>query len=162
MRAPAPHLAALYMPAAPGFRRWSTPGSSLTGTALPLPATQAAVANTIGGLAPSYSVPAGAMVAHRGLPIRMEYAGAYHDTATLLALGVPAASAGAQAAASVPAPAVMDTGDGVRASAFNPWCPRGFEPDDGPSSSSRQAQELQGGNNQGERRTKPLLDLFKR
>ncbi|PUZ65380.1 hypothetical protein GQ55_3G218800 [Panicum hallii var. hallii] len=161
MRAPAPHLAALYMPAAPGFRRWSTSASSVTGTALPLPATQTAIANTIGGLAPSYPVPAGAMVAHRGLPIRMEYAGAYHDTATTLALGVQAAAAGAQATSSVPAPAAVDIRDGGRASAFNPWCPRGFEPDDGPSSSSRQAQELQGGSNQGEKRTKPLLDLFK-
>ena len=222
MRAPAPHLAALFMPAAaaPGFRGWSTPASSVTGSALPLPATQAAVANTIGGLAPSYSVPAGAMVAHRGLPIRMEFAGAYHDTATTLALGVPATAAGAAATSSVPAPVAMDTRDGGRASEFDPWCPRGFKPDDGPSSSSRQvcfrncivgrrswmgfdpmnlafysdrvfsiypdngleklhskyamltaflhllkteqAQELQGGNsNQGEQRTKPMLDLFK-
>jgi len=56
----------------------------------------------------------------------------------------------------------MDARDGAGASAFNPWCPRGFKPDDSPSSSSRQAQELQGGNsNQGEQRTKPMLDLFK-
>jgi len=219
MRAPAPHLAALYMPAVPGFRRWSAPASSVVGTALSLPATQDAVANTIGGSAPSYSVPAGAMVAHRGLPIRMEFAGAYHDTATTLALGVPATAAGAAATSSVPAPVAMDTRDGGRASEFDPWCPRGFKPDDGPSSSSRQvcfrncivgrrswmgfdpmnlafysdrvfsiypdngleklhskyamltaflhllkteqAQELQGGSNQGEQRTKPLLDLFK-
>ncbi|RCV17102.1 hypothetical protein SETIT_3G192700v2 [Setaria italica] len=150
MRAQAPHLAAFYMPATPGVRRQSAPASSVTGTAAPrLPVMQSATVNTILSLAPPHSVPAGAIVALDDLQIKMEHDGTYDDTAIPLAVGMPAAAAGAAAtyATSIPAPAMMDTRDG-RASAFNPWRPHGFNPVDGPSSSSRQAQELQGGSNQ--------------
>ncbi|CAN6341539.1 unnamed protein product [Urochloa humidicola] len=147
---------------APGLRHRSTPASSLTGTAPPLNATQAVGMNTILGLAPPHAVSAGAMLAPRDLQIKKEYDGTYDDTNIPLAVALPAATAGTTDtyATAIPAPAVMNTRDGG-ASAFYPWCPSGFKPVDNPSSSSRQAQELQGGSNQGEQGAKPLLDLFK-
>ncbi|CAL4901451.1 unnamed protein product [Urochloa decumbens] len=188
MRAPASHLSALYMLATPGLRDQSTPASSVTGTARPLHATQAAAVNTTFGLAPPRSVSASAMVALRDLQIKKEHDGTYDDTAIPLAVALPAARA--TYATAIPAPAIIDSRDGG-ASAFYLWCSPGFKPVDRPSSSSRQAQELkggsnehrasafypwcppgftpvdgssssrQGGSNQGEQGAKPLLDLFK-
>ncbi|CAL4908882.1 unnamed protein product [Urochloa decumbens] len=188
MRAPASHLSTLYMLATPRLRDQSTPASSVTGTARPLHATQAAAVNTTFDLAPPRSVSASAMVALRDLQIKKEHDGTYDDTAIPLAVALPAARA--TYATAIPAPAIIDSRDGG-ASAFYPWCPPGFKPVDRPSSSSRQAQELkggsnehrasafypwcppgftpvdgssssrQGGSNQGEQGAKPLLDLFK-
>lgn len=135
MRSQTPH--SFYMPATPGLRRRSTPANSVTGTAPPLPVMRTATVNSILSLPPPYSVPAGAMVALKDLQIKRVRDGTY-DTAIPLAAGMPAAAAGAAAtyATSIPAPAMTDR-DG-RVSAFDPWRPRGFNPVDGPSSSSRQ------------------------
>ncbi|CAL5095599.1 unnamed protein product [Urochloa decumbens] len=125
MRAPASHLSALYMLATPGLRDQSTPASSVTGTARPLHATQAATVNTTFGLAPPCSVSASAMVALRDLQIKKEHDGTYDDTAIPLAVALPAARA--TYATAIPAPAIIDSRDGG-ASAFYPWCPPGFKP----------------------------------
>ncbi|KAF8719374.1 hypothetical protein HU200_024082 [Digitaria exilis] len=153
MRVPAPHLAAVYTPA--------TLAGSLTGSALPLPETQVASASNRGSLAPSHSVQAGAMVAPRDVPIKMDHDGAYDDIAILLSVGLTAPTEGTEATSATAAPelTMIDTRHSG-ASAFHPWCPPGFKSVDG-SSSSRQAQELQGDSNQGEQGAKPLLDLFK-
>ncbi|OQU78236.1 hypothetical protein SORBI_3009G183650 [Sorghum bicolor] len=152
MRAPAPHLAACYMPATAGERYQSTL------------ATQDAMVNTIGGLASSHSGPARDMVALHDLPIKMEPADdnplTYGNNAIPLAIGVMDTAATASSATSIRDPDVMGIRD-CKASAFYPWCPPGFKPDNGSPSSSRQAQELQDGSNQEEQEAKPLLNLFK-
>ena len=129
MRAPAPHLAACYMPATAGERHQSTL------------VTQDAMVNTIGGFAPSHSGPARAMVALHDLPIKMEPEDGgpltYGNNAIPLAVGVMNTAATTSSTTSIRGPDVMGIGD-CKASAFYPWCPPGFKPDNGSPSSSRQ------------------------
>ncbi|WVZ99086.1 hypothetical protein U9M48_044436 [Paspalum notatum var. saurae] len=150
MRAPAPHLVAFYMPATAGDRCQSTTASSVAGITSPLPTTQLAMVNNIGSLAPSHSVSAGAMVALHDLPIKMMEPG---DAVIPLGVGVTAIAPARPALISATAtrePNTVDRRD-REASAFHPWCPPGFKPDNGSSSSSKQAQELQDGSNQEEK-----------
>ncbi|KAJ1263493.1 hypothetical protein BS78_09G189000 [Paspalum vaginatum] len=150
MRAPAPHLAPVYMPAVAGDRRQSPPASSVAGITSPFPTAQLATVNNIGGLGPSHPISAGAMVALHDLPIKkMEHS----DAVTLLGIGATTVTSASPAAISSTATREPNTEDrrDREASAFRPWCPPGFKPDNGSSSSSKQAQELQDGGNQEEK-----------
>ncbi|KAL6610432.1 hypothetical protein ACP70R_040401 [Stipagrostis hirtigluma subsp. patula] len=162
MRAPAPHLSALSMSATAVNRHRPVPASSVAPTATLHYTRRATTVNTT-GLAPSHSVPPGAMVAPHDLPIKMEHDNllTYGETAALLpdgmapaaagtAVGIPSAVQATNAAAAAPAPAVNDIGDNGIFALHHHRCPPGFKPKDathGSASSSTQA--LHGGSNQG-------------